>query len=71
VHRPRHSITSSAPLELQRHFEAERLGGLEVDYQIEPARLLHWWVGGLFDRECEESGSSVNRPLGLSSRVAC
>jgi hypothetical protein len=31
----------------RRDFEAERLGGLEVDRQLVPGRRLHWKVGGL------------------------
>ena len=30
-----------------RHSEAERLGGLEVDHQLEFGRALHGQVGGL------------------------
>ena len=30
------------------HSEAKRLGGLEVDHQLEFGRTLHWKVGGLF-----------------------
>src|SRR6266480_4680326 len=35
-----------APLELQRHVEAERLGGLEVDHQLE----LDWGLDGKLAR---------------------
>ena len=31
----------------RRHGEAERLGGLEVDYQLEFGRLLHGEIGRL------------------------
>src|SRR5438270_3378082 len=31
----------------RRHFQAERLGGLEIDHQLELGRLLHGQVGGL------------------------
>src|SRR5947209_3053392 len=30
-----------------RHSEAERLGGLEIDDQLENCRLLDWQIGGL------------------------
>jgi hypothetical protein len=30
------------------HFEAERLGGLEVDYQFKFSRLLYRQVGGFY-----------------------
>jgi hypothetical protein len=33
--------------ERRRHGEAERLGGLEVDYQLEFGRLLHGEIGRL------------------------
>ena len=35
-----HSITSSAGQELDRHLEAKRLGGLEVDHELEFCRSL-------------------------------
>ena len=42
-----HSITSSARASSEgRDFEAKRLGGREVDYQVEARRLLHWQVAG-------------------------
>src|SRR5260221_3548656 len=31
-------------LQMERHVEAERLGGLEVDHQFEFGRLLYWEV---------------------------
>ena len=43
-----HSITSSARASsVRRNFEAERLGGLEVDHQLELGRRLHRQVGRL------------------------
>jgi hypothetical protein len=33
-----------------RHFEAERLRGLEIDVQFKLCRLLHWQVGRLASR---------------------
>src|SRR6516165_2619770 len=38
----------SAGKERMWHSEAKRLGGLEVDHQLEFGRTLHWKVGGLF-----------------------
>src|ERR1700732_1010683 len=32
-------------LQGERHFEAERICGLEVDYQLEPNRLHDWEFG--------------------------
>ena len=47
-----HSITSSARKQHRRgHVEAERLGGLEVDDELELGRLLHRQVGGLLALE--------------------
>ena len=31
----------------RRRGEAERLGGLEIDHQLEFGRLLNWEVGGV------------------------
>jgi hypothetical protein len=44
--RHRHSITSSA--RTRKDFgdgQAERLGGLEIDDQLEPLRILDWQIG--------------------------
>jgi hypothetical protein len=38
-------------LELQRHLEAQRLGGLEIDDQLELCRRLQWKVGRLLTLE--------------------
>ena len=40
-----------ALLEMQRHVEAQRLGGLEIDDQLELCRRLHWKVGRLLALE--------------------
>jgi hypothetical protein len=32
-------------LELQRHLEAQRLGGLEIDDQLKLCRRLQWKIG--------------------------
>jgi hypothetical protein len=29
------------------HVQPKRLGGLEIDYEVELGRLLHWDVGGI------------------------
>ena len=34
-----------------RHFEAERLGGLQIDYQLVFGRRLHWQIGRLLALE--------------------
>ena len=48
----RYSITSSARASSdRRHVEAERLGGLEVDDQLELGRRLHRQVGRLLALE--------------------
>ena len=38
----------SAGKKRRRHREADCLGGLEVDHQLEFRRALYWKVGGLF-----------------------
>ena len=44
-----YSITSSARASsVRRHFEAERLRGLEVDHQLELGRLLNRQIGRSF-----------------------
>ena len=35
-------------LQRERNSQAERLGGLQIDHQLESRRLLHRKVGGLF-----------------------
>src|SRR5262249_14541140 len=46
-----HSITSSAGEQRGWHFEAERLGGLYIDGQLDLRGLLHREVGGLLALE--------------------
>jgi hypothetical protein len=66
--RPLHSITSSARGEDRwRDCEAERLGGLQVDHQLEMGRLLDRQIGGL---GALEDLSGVNADLAISSREA-
>ena len=51
-HPPHHSITSSAlASSVGGTVEAERLGGLEIDDQLELGRLLDRQVGGLLALE--------------------
>ena len=50
-----------------RHGEAERLGGLEVDDQLEGRRLLNWQIGGL---GALEDLSDVNAGLATGSSEA-
>src|SRR6266480_4492807 len=38
-------------LELQRHLEAQRLGGLEIDDQLKLCRRLQWKIGRLLTLE--------------------
>src|SRR5438128_12216672 len=44
-----------------RHGEAERLGGLEIDDQLEPGRLLDREIGGL---------GALEDPSGVSAELA-
>ena len=46
-----------------RHVDTERLGGLEVDHQLEPGRLLHRQIGwlGALQYLVNERRSSRNR----------
>ena len=48
--------------------EAERLGGLEVDHQLELGRLLHWKIGGLGTPEdfVNVAGGTPNRSARLA-----
>jgi hypothetical protein len=34
------------------HLDAERLGGLEIDHELELGQLLDWQIGGLISLEC-------------------
>ena len=62
---PLHSITSSARASSDGGMvEAERLGGLEVDDQLELGRLHHRQVGGLF---ALENPADVDAGLAISS----
>jgi len=49
--------------ERRRDFEAERLGGLEVDHQFERGRLLNWKIGrlGALEDFVDVAGSTVRR----------
>src|SRR4051812_11015231 len=38
-------------VERRREGDAERLGGLEIDYELELGRLQHWHICGLFALE--------------------
>src|SRR6266566_3409069 len=38
-------------LEMQRHLEAQRLGGLEIDDQLKLCRHLQWKIGRLLTLE--------------------
>jgi hypothetical protein len=50
-----------------RHGDAKRLGGLEIDDQLERSRLLHWQVGRLLP---VEDLSGVNADLAIGIRDA-
>src|SRR5262245_31411271 len=54
-------------LEIERNLEAKRLGGLEVDHQLERGRLHHRQVAGL---GAVENLSGVNADLTICSRDA-
>jgi hypothetical protein len=47
-----------------RDGEAERLGGLEVDHQLEPGWLLNRQIGGFFTLE-NPAGVDASLPLGI------
>src|SRR4051812_37213896 len=51
-------------LQCERHCNAERLGGLEINHQLEFGRLHDWQVGGLLSFE-----NTANIDAGLTERV--
>src|SRR5262249_45143453 len=53
----------------RRHGEADRLGGLEVDHEIERCWLHHWKFGGPFAFENSASIDS-NLAIGISQAGA-
>src|SRR5262245_25240221 len=50
-----------ARLHCRRHIEAERLGGLQIDVELDFASLLDWQVGGFF---------ALENPAGVIARQA-
>jgi hypothetical protein len=54
-----YSITSSAPARREGHGETKRLGGLEVDHQLEFRRL--------FDRQVGRFGAQYSVDMGTGS----
>jgi hypothetical protein len=52
----------------RRHLEAERLGGLEVEHQLEPRRLYHGQICGLRAVE-NPAGVGANLPICVDEAV--
>jgi hypothetical protein len=52
----------------RRHFEAERLSGLEVDHQFELGRLYDRKVGGLLAFE-NPAGVNTDQTVRISTRL--
>ena len=48
------------------HGQAQRLGGVEIDYQLEYGRLLEWQIGGFGALE-DLSGVNVDSVVELAT----